>query len=651
QESSGKTNFRLSKPLLGDDGRIYSCSDRNLYAFESNGSIAWTLNLGYSCNPGMAPVHGGRGKMYMVAENRVLKISFLDVGKSPQTAEVFFGPEKGQRDAGDIIGVATSTLTSSVFITIKNRGLFAYKMRGQLQWSVGPMLSQFGYRLGCRKGIADCFFASVPVIDQCEASIYIANTAGEVYSLSIQNPYFNWVQDLSSFDRNFTITPGNNGRLYITVPNRSLVLALDVSTGEVLWQINIGPLSTAECEPIVDSNGWISIGSLDGLLYSISPTGYLNKFTKVSEQDYVIQASPYLDCSGYAVYISQAKMEGKVSHIIGQETYVSAMKPIGVVLTLLVPATGAIYWSETYPGHFQSSLSQSDLQNFVLDEGILLAFLAASGTSNPIPCRSKYQKLTSSCSQARPKHQSIQTGHERTILVFLLFQSMVLVVFAGLVRFCCIFWRKKKLQGQGLGIFLEKRRSLHLKKKELDRTITELEQKAAEEAASNEVIEELGGLVQEREGIQRKLSTTYSLGRDRSRTGLKSKSLLPMYDGKTRSYSFQNAKKESVTIFHTLSDTSSRESSSEKEYEARAKAKAPVEAETSSEGGNSDEEFKSSSEPSSSSRMCISPMSVEQEPRKEKLFDEGEIVESSQSTSNGSRSLWLKKRKTLSSIK
>lgn len=40
---------------------------------------------------------------------------------------------------------------------------------------------------------------------------------------------------------------------------------------------------------------------------------------------------------------------------------------------------------------------------------------------------------------------------------FLLFESAVLVILAGLVRFCCVFWRKKKLQGQNLGNFLEKR--------------------------------------------------------------------------------------------------------------------------------------------------------------------------------------------------
>lgn len=54
---------RLSRPLIGRDGKVYACSDKDLLAFESNGSIAWTMHLNYTCNSDMAPVHGGRGKV------------------------------------------------------------------------------------------------------------------------------------------------------------------------------------------------------------------------------------------------------------------------------------------------------------------------------------------------------------------------------------------------------------------------------------------------------------------------------------------------------------------------------------------------------------------------------------------------------------
>lgn len=95
----------------------------------------------------------------------------------------------------------------------------------------------------------------------------ISNTEGELYSLSIRSPQFKWIQDLSSFDKLYTITPGNNGILYVTVPVKSLILALDVSSGNVLWQTSIGQLSSAESSPVVDSYGQVLLLSL--LIYVI----------------------------------------------------------------------------------------------------------------------------------------------------------------------------------------------------------------------------------------------------------------------------------------------------------------------------------------------------------------------------------------------
>ncbi|XP_062106346.1 protein GAMETE EXPRESSED 3 [Humulus lupulus] len=562
---SRKFARRLSKPLIGNDGRIYVCSEKDLFAFESNGSNAWTIRLNYTCYADMAPVYGGKEKIYVAAENRVIEVNLLKIGTSEPTAQVAlsFQPEdkEGKRE---IIGFSVSTLSSSMFVNIRGLGLFAYSTRRQLLWSAGPVLNQFGYRQGCRKNVTECYFNSIPVIDQCEASIYISNTEGELYSLSTKSPHFLWIHDFSSFDKAFTVTPGNNGRIYVVVPVRSLLLALDVSTGNLLWQGIIGPLSSVDSAPVVDTNGWVSIGSLDGFLYSFSPNGVLKKFSKSVAADSVIQVSPVLDCSGYALYLSQTEMEGKISRTIGDYTYVSAMKPRSVVFTLFVPATGSIYWSERYPGDFSPPLAKTDLDLYVLDERILLAFFAASKTGNPLACRTRHQKLISTCSQARTKLLRLYTGNERAIFLFLLFESVILIALAGLVRFCCIFWRKKKLQGQHLGRFLDKRRSLLLKKKSFDRTITELKTKAAEEAVANnnnnEVLEKLDDLVREREGIERKLLTTYSLGRDKnsSRSNSKSKSLLPLFDyEKTRSLSIEGSKKERLTMFHTLSDTTS----------------------------------------------------------------------------------------------
>ncbi|XP_056176058.1 protein GAMETE EXPRESSED 3 [Syzygium oleosum] len=656
EERATRTTYRLSKPLIGDDGRIYTCSEKNLFGFESNGTISWSVHLNFTCNARIAPVLGERGKIYLVAEDRVLRIDFSAVRHSGAAVEVLFGPEPGQA-ATKIIGISVSTLSSCVYINLLRRGLFAYTVHGELLWSVGPVLDQFGYRLGCRRNPSDCSFTSVPVIDYCEANIYIANSDGEIYSLSARTPHFKWIQDLSSLDKVYTITAGNDGRLYVTVPARALVLALDVSTGNVLWQRNVGPLSSSNCGLVVDLNGWVSIGSLDGCVYSISPTGDLMKFPRATKLDLVIQVSPVLDCSGYAIYISQTQVEGKTNHIIGEYTIISAMRPKSAIFSLLVPATGSVYWSQKYSDQFTSSLAGSDLDHFLLDEEILLAFVAASKTGNPLACQG--QKLASSCFRAWSKRYSIEKGDERRILLFLFFESAILLVLASLVRFCCVFWRKKKLQGGDLGSFLKKRHSLQLKRRALDRTVSELKQRADKGTLSSEVLEELGDLERKKNSIERKLSTTYSLGRDRVAPS-SPKTLLPLHKAKGRSYSFQDAKKESLTILQTPSDTTSAPSSSSStgssvggEAEAGscrdgraldAKGKGPIEAESSSSSGNggSRESYRRSpSVPETSSKEFMDVFNEKVEVKGE-LGGDGNVGESR----NGKL---LKRRRTLSS--
>lgn len=147
----------------------------------------------------------------------------------------------------------------------------------------------------------------------------------------------------------------------------------------------------------------------------------------------------------------------------------------------------------------------------------------------------------------------------------------------------------------------------------------------------NEVFEKLGDIVRERECVGRKLSTTYSLGRDRI-SHSQSKSLLPLHKGKTKRYSFKGAKKESVTIFHTPNDTSSSESSIEGEIGlvegidslAKAKAKAPM-----VEDSSSSDLFhrKSPSEATTSSKLFISSYGA-QEPSEVKPLGEEEEGES-----------------------
>lgn len=77
--SSRKFSRTLSKPLIGNNGRIYACSEKDFVAFESNGSIAWIIHLNHTCNADMAPVYGGREKVHHFLEFFALLADFLYV--------------------------------------------------------------------------------------------------------------------------------------------------------------------------------------------------------------------------------------------------------------------------------------------------------------------------------------------------------------------------------------------------------------------------------------------------------------------------------------------------------------------------------------------------------------------------------------------
>lgn len=115
-------------------------------------------------------------QVYIVAENRVLKVDLLKIGTSESATQVFYGTGSGKGGTGAIAGIAVSTSSSSVYINVKGRALFAFMTHGQLLWSAGPVLNQLGYRQGCTKTDVDCYFTSVPVIDQCEGSIYVSTS-------------------------------------------------------------------------------------------------------------------------------------------------------------------------------------------------------------------------------------------------------------------------------------------------------------------------------------------------------------------------------------------------------------------------------------------------------------------------------------------
>ncbi|KAL6842517.1 hypothetical protein ACP4OV_027361 [Aristida adscensionis] len=656
----------LSAPLLDhDDGRLIACSGKNLIAFEGNGSMAWVVPLWHTCNGTIAPVTE-QGKVYLVAEDRVIKVTPQKVHTSELASEVFFVYNATPGRSEEITGLAVSGAYSSIFVTVRNLGLFVLSLStGSLQWSLGPVLDRYGYRLGCTRNISGCYFDSAPVVDHCEGVVYVWDTERQLYSLYIHSRQFRWITDLSLFGKAMTVAPGNSGRLYVVFPESSIVVGLNVSTGNISWQRRVGPLSSEKCLPIVDSNGWMSVGSRDGTLYSISPDGDISQFLKRKAPESVILSSPILDCSGFSMYVSQTITE-ESSTTIGNYTYVSATKSSSILFTLLAPATGTIYWTGKYPGELSNLLPSSDLKDFTVDETTLLTALSAARIGNTVQCYTRRQKNSWTCGQVKAMFTPNDPGDQDHFLLYFFFQLLVIVMEAVSIWSCCIFWRKKKLQRNGLPKFLERRRSLHNKRKVLGRKISELEQKVDEDAISSEALEHLGEMVKAKKGVERKLYTSYSLGRDT--LGFKQgSSILPLYQGKYKSHSFRSSQRESITVFSTFSDTSTSDSgtSSYSDDSEFCSATSSVDMELDVKSGSEEEAGPSNtaidvegvqeeclSGIGSPSRMYTNALFVNEkitESNKNVLSNREEVMETMQDRSLMKKSISLKRRRTLSS--
>lgn len=109
-------------------------------------------------------------QIYLVAENAVLKINPSKIGSIQPPSKVLYSHNSSE----EIMGLSISPGYLSLFITIKNRGLFSFFLRGELQWSIGPTLHRLGYTLGCKNDPLNCYFNSAPVVDLCEGTLYVS---------------------------------------------------------------------------------------------------------------------------------------------------------------------------------------------------------------------------------------------------------------------------------------------------------------------------------------------------------------------------------------------------------------------------------------------------------------------------------------------
>jgi hypothetical protein len=209
-------------------------------------------------------------------------------------------------------------------------------------------------------------------------------------------------------------------------------------------------------------------------------------------------------------------------------------------------------------------------------------------------------------------------------------------------------------------------RSLHSKRRVLGKIISELEQKAAQDASSNETLEHLGEMLKAKECVERKLYTSYSLGRDVLGLRRGSSSILPLYNGKHKSHSFHGAQRESITIFNTLSDSSSLEedrtsssyssssgsysgsSSGDMEFDTGSRSAGEAGAGPSNTADVTEgDQDKLPADVESSYQVFMNPLYAQGESSRRSLSEREEFLMPQGSAPT--KRMWLKRRRTLSS--
>lgn len=163
--------------------------------------------------------------------------------------------------------------------------------------------------------------------------------------------------------------------------------------------------------------------------------------------------------------------------------------------------------------------------------------------------------------------------------------------------------------------------------------ISKLEQRTTEDSTDNEALQQLGEMVKAKEGVERKLSTCYSLGNDRvsSQRG----SILPMFGRKGKSHSFHSLGKESITVFSTLGDSLTPEESSGTISSGSYSSEDGHRSEdvVLKEKGKEIIEERPSDQFGSSSRMFMNPMYIE-----------GQVDDFGSEVMGGRKRMWLKRR-------
>ncbi|EFJ13712.1 hypothetical protein SELMODRAFT_424391 [Selaginella moellendorffii] len=391
-------------PTIASDGRIYICTGKNLISYNEDMSLNWTASLrSGTCERHIPPIIDSAGRVYLAAQNNVQIVTPKPYSYSTKKYTISFLYNFTSHGIGSkpVTGLAASQTDAAIMFYVNSGvgGLYAVTIEGTPRWSLGGIVnssdwqqSSFDFSDFCSSNSSVCYFHYSPAVDMCDGSLYIAHSNGWLYAISGWQPFIRWRYNfgLNREASEAGITTGNNGLVYAAVVAQEMVYAFDAQTGDVFWRVKVGPLSVLTCFPRVDLTGWVFIGSVDGCLYAISPNGQeVKKYLELESKSSIIQAPPYLECNGGALYVAQVQVTSKyISY--GARTLVSYTDALSVFVSQIDPFTGTLYRRQ----NFLPDLSTKGGCTF--DSSLILALVAAS-VSTSGPCKAGERATAATC--------------------------------------------------------------------------------------------------------------------------------------------------------------------------------------------------------------------------------------------------------------
>jgi len=287
--------YGKGSPSVGPDGTVYVGSGNNaVYAFNSNGSLKWTVStsLGVRSAPAIGPdgtiyVGTGDGNLYAIDPDSTVKWVVAAGSQRQGLASpavgadgtiyvgsldgnlYAFGPGGGPSQwqfptGGRITNAAAIGMDGTIYVASLDGFVYAVAPNNTRRWR---------YQVGEE--------ASAPALGP-DRTIYVQSANGTVHAIDHRSGTRKWAQLVSSAESSALSSPvvGPDGTVYVGSADE-YIHARDGRTGDPKWLRKL--VGRVIMSPALGADGTVFVGTTSGRLYAVNPGGQSLKWDFLTE--------------------------------------------------------------------------------------------------------------------------------------------------------------------------------------------------------------------------------------------------------------------------------------------------------------------------------------------------------------------------------